>query len=157
MAEKPARYREILPNSECPWDWSLRDYLGKDYLWLLLILVLFPGIYFCLQSGMATRMFGLSQPLFMLLCFSVLCSSVIVSLQQQQDYRGVWKARSVCVAFCAAVAGMTQVHMTDNKTQHGSPSPTHCSHFCDLNASMILLSTKWSWKILVLLLNSSYF
>jgi len=35
---------------------------------------------------------------------------------------------------------MIQVHMTDNKSQHGSPSPTHCSHFSDLNASMILLA-----------------
>lgn len=58
------------------------------------------------------------------------------------------KASSIlaCVAFPAAAAGMIQVRLADNESQHGSPSPKHCSHSGDLNAGMILLALNGAEK-----------
>lgn len=87
-------------------------------------------------------MFGL---LLILVCFPGANSIPGAAVGLQSSF-GKTSSIFSFVAFPAAAAGMIQVHLTDNESQHRSPSPKHCSHLGDLNAGMILLALNGAEK-----------
>lgn len=126
---------------------SERLFWGK-MVYFLLILMLFPDISFgCCQRELP-RYLGCSLPLCV---FLVLCSGANSLPGAAVGFQSPFGKTSwvlACVAFPAEAAGMIQALLTDNESQHRSPSPKHCSHLGDLNAGMILLALNGAEKYL---------
>lgn len=136
---------------------SLRDWLGNYFMFAINCCAFPRYLFLAAVRDSYTGVWADPTALDACMFFCSSGNSLTAAAVGLQSSSGKARSVLVCVAFSAAAAQMIQVHMTDNKSQHGSPSLTHCSHFCDLDTSMILLSIKWSWKVLVFLLKSGCF